>query len=207
MKTSISAALAATALLFVAFQPANASTTYYVDFDFGTTMNLSGTIDTDGTEGYLTDANISGWNLTWTAEGFDDTSFFKDGGGTLVQYGYADTYLGQGFVATSTDISINFDVSSGAFLYNAPSYLWFHADCNATALLLEDVPLKDNVCWRKGTAGYGSFFVDGAQRIGTVSAVPLPATLPLMLVGLAGLGWFGRRRTSRHDQDLAGHTA
>ncbi|WP_176445215.1 VPLPA-CTERM sorting domain-containing protein [Maliponia aquimaris] len=30
----------------------------------------------------------------------------------------------------------------------------------------------------------------------TISPVPLPASLPLMLAGMVGLGWFGRRRKS-----------
>lgn len=53
-------------------------------------------------------------------------------------------------------------------------------------------PIEDKLYWERATA---STLGGGAwQILDDVSQVPLPAALPLLMVGLGGLGFIGRRK-------------
>lgn len=94
------------------------------------------------------------------------------------------------YVGPSSCGSIGIDKGNGAYSAIGTGRGW-HFDFTAGTLRYEvdsvgngtDPTLGDYIWW--------SEFAD--YDLSNVSVVPLPATLPLFIAGLAGLGWFRRR--------------
>ena len=148
-----------------------------------------GTITTDGTIGTLASADIVAWSLT-----------LNDGTNTvLVQNGANNSYAvitGGALTATSTDLFFNFSGPSSDFSIATPGA--------NPAVWGQLCYTNFSNCW--GPAGVGVYNVGGdGQSVyisqagshviatGGTSVVPEPATLTLLGLGLAGLG-FARRK-------------
>ncbi|WP_426038201.1 VPLPA-CTERM sorting domain-containing protein [Cypionkella sp. TWP1-2-1b2] len=180
--------LGALAVLLTTAGMANA-TTYTVNQSFGG-GGVSGTIETDGAIGVIGTSNILNWSLTLT-----DTlgSFFLNG------FSNSEVHIeGSAFFATVTDLLFDFDAGSGFVAFQNPDFgssqnFWCidNGDCADFTVPGQTV-----------SVGFAEWNVSGAHFSGvvsigtTVAAVPLPASLPLLLAGLGVLGISRKRRKS-----------
>ena len=151
----------------------------------------TGTVTTDGNTGILSTSDIVGFNITLTAGGLM----------TNLSYPLTGGFYGTGpgttaFTATAQGLFFDFsapDVAGSAqFLaFDASNYLCFNAaagNCSgqpsSIATSVSNVQLN--------------FPQTGNIEIATsVSAVPLPSTWGMMLMGLIGLGFIAYRQKSK----------
>lgn len=166
---------------------AHASTVYHLDLASGGTSAI-GTITTDGATGTLGTANITDWNI-----------LLASAGGTFTLNGAANSQEqigGAGVTATATGLFFDFSATDGSYLiFQNPAvglvvnYLCFNdanGSCSASpGLVRVDTP-----------AGPGAFSIgSGVQQIAsTLSATPIPASLPLFISALGSLGVLTRCR-------------
>jgi len=115
-----------------------------------------------------------------------DSAVKLTGVGTLFSFGHEDFGAGFGTVGSVAAVagSINFLLSVDGGSFGLVSFL----DANNMALSLVGKSFSFMQAGRNP-----EFYVSGL----TVSAVPLPATFPLMVTGLGLMGWLGRVRRSR----------
>ena len=165
------------------------ATTYTVNQSFGG-GGVTGTIDTDGTIGTLGTGNITDWSLMLTDL---SGSFLLDG---LVNS--AVLVLGSAFSATVTDLLFDFSAGSGLVIFQNPNIgssinFWCMDNGGCSNLV---VPGQSVVTSDSSWQNYSGGAFTGSVIIGStsVSAVPLPAALPLLAAGLGAFGFVGWRR-------------
>jgi hypothetical protein len=185
MKLKLCGLVALMALLSVA--RAGATTFNLENLQIGSD-SVTGSITTDGTAGTLSQTDISSWNLIINA-----------GNGPVALNGpgspptSAVNYTGLALTVIGTDLFFNYSLATDSFLEigttSSPNINIVLADVtHFTGALLQ---------FNDGQGGtQSSSSVSGNTLIGTesVSATPLPATLPLFATGLGALGFFGCRR-------------
>ena len=168
--------------------------TYTFDYSVGAT-DVSGFIETDGTLGNISLAQIVDYEFNLNGPSFGSTVK------TLTPGNSFTAQAGSGYyVATPTDLTFNF--TSGSI--GGVAYYQLGTADNALVCF---VTSSLGGCGFGGTqAGQGGIFVSndwngngiyetsnqtGAQDLGAV--VPLPAGLPLLATGLLGVALIGRR--------------
>jgi PEP-CTERM motif len=125
-----------------------------------------------------------------------DDSIIPLGGGTLFQTGLltdlAFTWNGVAYDETTANTGIlSFDSSGGL------TFARFGTHCSGgTCSVLPDTPSWSLTGGFFFSGGDGSVTTYEGLRMGRVSSVPEPGTLALFGLGLAGLGFARRRRTT-----------
>ena len=151
---------------------------------------VTGYIETDGTFGSLSTANIVDWYFEMD-DGTDTFTLYGDGS---VNDNSETQVVGTGFVADATGITFDFSGTGYAafqsnFIGSGEQFLCFAGDLcgvysNAVNYLTGTDFIPDTVTTAQR----------GIVTVATVSAVPLPAGLPLALAGFGLLGLIGRRQ-------------
>jgi hypothetical protein len=166
--------------------------TYNVNQMFGG-GGVAGTIDTDGTLGVIGTGNVTNWSLNLT-----------DLSGSFLLMGSVNSQVsivGSAFTATATNLLFNFNAGSGYALFQNPSIgfgtnFWCidNGNCSGAHVPGQTVALQFGSPSQVGALFSGNVIIG---TVGQVSAVPVPAALPLLVSALGALGIAARRRTRK----------
>lgn len=205
--------------LFVGATQAGALT-YFVDF--GMTLNpvaeqrgsVTGHINTDGTLGTITAANLIDWSITLDDGTTQITGTGEAGDGTNA--GLFLTATAQYLLAPATNFFNefwSFEFSNGSFGINGTRFA--RAFDYDGGQLTSFVWLEEFV-WGSYTQCFnfyntiGVHYIQGESQCGPVqipewfivgrAVVPLPASLPILATAVACLAFGGRRRRALQDQ-------
>jgi hypothetical protein len=159
-----------------------ANTIYNVDIVSNTVpASATGTITTDGTLGVLHTGNIVGFDLLLQSQG---ASFaLNDSNGV-------QTTVGDDLTATATGLFFDFNALTGG-------HLLFLANASISFLCFNDAgpePFCNRGVVTMGVENRGGDFSIGTNQIASVATTPIPATLPLLVSAIGGLGLLGWRR-------------
>lgn len=173
-------------------------------YSFNRTVGVDGIafgfFETDGTIGAIGVGNIIDYAVSWQdneINGGTLVSYFGDGPvDPFSPFGLGVAVASGDLVATATDLLFNFDGDSVLSVSVTSFDFW----CVSGAL-------ASLVCYVDGTETLGASDVTGTEAeftpyqgftsIASVSTVPVPAGLPLLLTGLAGFGLAGLRKKKR----------
>jgi hypothetical protein len=193
MRMKSAALICAAMTAFISTSASAASIVYNVDISGP--GSLVGQITTDGGTGNLGSGDIVDFNLVANAFGLPSDTFTGPLSGNNAHFSVYGTDL----TATSTGLFYNFastSPSSGFFTSNAAGILCFNnsvGGCSGVTSSYSSVSLLP-------PGGQSASLIAneiGNVQIGAVSAVPLPSTWGMMLMGLIGLGFMGYRQKSK----------
>ena len=138
--------------------------------------SIIGTITTDGTLGPLASANITAWSLLATAPGFSASE-------TSGVFGAFNIPDGSGEMMAS---------ASSLTLVTSPGWL-FDSEPPSGQQGIQFAQGFDVFSIALGTPNQLDFFIEGAPSV-IATAVPEPATLSLLGIGIAGVALARRRK-------------
>jgi hypothetical protein len=173
-----------------------ASPIVYTVNDTVSAGTVTGTITTDGNLGTLVTADITGWNLV-LENGFG-TTLDLTGPSTVTPIEGVDV-VGADLTASASTLSFNFSATDGGFfliqengLFNGGTYFCDGAigQANCTAGGESDFPGVLDSDNQQFAARTGTITIGSAN----VSTVPEPSALILLLTGMLGLVFLGRKR-------------
>lgn len=182
MKSYLFGAACACSVALLASTAVNAAIVYEVDRAVGD-GTITGFIETDGTLGILSSANITSWNLTLTAPNLLGSPSVIDSSTGLASID------GTATTATATQLLFDFSASGNTFF------------------LLQDPPTTGNywcleiqgcvgpggeIIGRTSTGGPAQI-VDQSGSVVFAQVIPIPAALWLFASALGLLGWLKRR--------------
>ena len=167
--------------------------TYTLDRTIGSGV-VTGFIETDGTLGVLAATNITDWSITLTASGL-----FGGSPQTNTASTGTESIFGTGLVADATQITFDFDLAGGNFFLAGANSNWCMSGPASLNCFGEMIDVSEGIYFN--TAGTGPAELEARSGVVTLAsvpppAVPLPASLPLMALGLGGLVLAGRRKAS-----------
>jgi hypothetical protein len=186
MKIKLCGLVALMALLNVAH--ARATTFNLENLQIAPSYSVTGSITTDSNTGTLVQSDISSWNL-----------IINTGNGPVILNGpgspatSAANLTGLALTVVGTGLFFNYGLSTASFF-----------EIGTTALPNENVVLEDAgqggplLQFNDGVDSQSTSSVSGNVQIGTASATPLPATLPLFATGVGAMGLLGWRRKRKN---------
>lgn len=176
-------------LLMAVCSAATADPTFYTINRTVGAGSVSGFIETDGTTGVLAAGNILDWNLLLN-DGTDTFTLLGPLSGANSEFGL----FGSGLSATSTNLIFQYSDASFA-IFQAPTlFTGFTLWCMQGTVQCTSETSPGDVVDVFGPNQFTS--LAGRQVVGTVQSIPEPATAALVLIGLAGLGFASRRKSS-----------
>jgi hypothetical protein len=192
MKTNFLGAVATLALLSSAYPCTAAVITYEVSRTIGA-GSVTGFIETDGTIGVLNTSNILDWNLKLN----NGTNTF-DLLGPLSGSNSAEQVVGADLSATATQLLFDFSGGDGYMILQAPTlFSGFNFWCaqGGTSIQCSNEPPGGTEIVNVFPAAANQFTdLSGTIALGT-TGVPEPASWALLILGFAGVGFAGYRRS------------
>jgi hypothetical protein len=174
-------------LITCGFASTSWATVYNVNDSVGVGGSVTGSIQTDGNTGTLTLADITNWNLV-----------LNDGSRTFTlssppNANNADLLVGTSLTATASGLFFDFSTHNGSFVEfknpatgSALNYLCLQDASGACSSNPSDFVIRvdpDSL-----------IFASESGKVEIATAVPEPASVALLLAGLAGLGFLRRRK-------------
>lgn len=164
-------------------------------------MVVTGFIETDGTIGTVTAANILSWEFSISGE---EESLTISSTPTFGDYSFYGTFDATPDTLTATGV---YSIFEHNYVFNSEGYdeeyilgkIWGGASSSG---IYDAAQIRgyDQTCMSGGcydttyTGEYGFTYSNTTAFVGTVSPVPLPAGFPLLLAGLGGLAVIRRKR-------------
>jgi hypothetical protein len=175
------------------FQAADA-TVFKIDSGiFDNLLTITGSVTTNGELGTLAASDIDSWNLTVISSPL--TTILTPLNSTL-------GVVGSALSATATELTFDFSSGAGTVQIEGPTGFW----CLAGTISVECTLASGSGAVAQNSEALGVASVDqshfavgnmvlsGAQVIG-VAAVPEPSVWAMLVLGFAGLGFIGYRKT------------
>jgi hypothetical protein len=157
----------------------------YDIFDQVGTFTVTGTVTTDGTVGLVTKNNFLDWDLALNQNGTAINTLIKGDGSFILTNSILD--------ASPTSLTFDHSLNSTFFLIisqNLQSFWCVQGVASVCggppSVSAIDTSLGGGIAPRSGVVQYGTL---------AVPAVPEPSTWALMLLGFAGLGYLGYRKS------------
>jgi len=132
--------------------------------------------------------NVAGVNIDFGSLGDKIGGFFSDAGKMAVDVNIFDEFSGKILFNffEATDLDLYGSIFGSVLAPNAD--VWVQGGGDGGAL--------NGSLWANSISGYGQINNIGFTGSGPSASVPGPATLPLMIAGLAGLFWQARRKAA-----------
>lgn len=168
---------------------AGATTFNLENLQIAPSYSVTGSITTDGNTGALLQTDISSWNLTINT---GNSPVTLNGPGNPATS--AANLTGLALTVVGTGLFFNYGLSTASFF-----------EIGTTTGPNENVVLEDAaqgggplLQFNDGVDARSTSSVSGNVQIGTASATPLPATLPLFATGVGAMGLLGWRRKRKN---------
>lgn len=191
--TKLFSTLCAAALLAVSTISANAAT-----FNVNRTVDggsVIGTIETDSTLGALSTSNILSWAFTITSPNLSAGSPQSiDSVSSFAAFGSSGWQASSGLTATATELLFDFSATGFTYFSGSTTDGWCLSGAGGCGSV--NGPGAGEYLYFGASGGPSEYVATTAQNVviaTALSAVPLPASLPLLLAGFGGLAFWRRR--------------
>ena len=186
--------ITATACLAAGLASAAQASTTLGDVTIGATSIFGGPfleilVDDGGTGNFLFEAADTTDFSAFVAFDFDDATETGIESTSPFDLDVQDLFTGDAASGAALDFAFDYGADRLNILYQLDTND-FSADVLGVAVLYFQTDIDSTFAFADLDGEFVEFDLFGA----TATPIPLPATLPLAIAGLAGLGWLGRRR-------------